>query len=135
MNAQNLKMESGAGEWMQTQYEISFSNFRESNARNFFSFVFLFLRTITMQKLFLWLFDLWWKQMQTNMNDARIEWPDSGASALIPNVAGWKLGRPNGCWRFKLDQPKMWPVGRYGLKSIVRPETNEIWMSCECYEE
>ena len=30
--------------------------------------------------------------MQANMNDARIDGPDSGALALIPNVAGWKSG-------------------------------------------
>ena len=34
------------------------------------------------------------KQMQTNMNDARIEWPDSGAWALIPKCCRHRGGNP-----------------------------------------
>ena len=66
------------------------------------------------------------KQMQANMNDARIEWPDSGAWALIPNVTGWdsglarwmmeawwidqiydRVGDMNGIWDANLKQMQM----------------------------
>ena len=59
------------------------------------------------------------KQMQEIMNDARIEWPDSGVWALIANVAGWKSGWARwlmGAW---MDRPKRWSGGRYDWNQVI----------------
>ena len=116
MNAQNLKMESGAGEWMQIQYEIYFSNFRESNARNFFSFVFLFLRTITMQKLFFMAFRFMMKtkQMQANEIWCKDRWTwfrsfELWYQMLQAGNQGWQ----NGWWKLDGSTKDMigWAIG------------------------
>ncbi|CAN6974244.1 unnamed protein product [Brassica rapa subsp. trilocularis] len=47
------------------------------------------------------------QEMATARDQLKKKERDLGLSSQSESVTGWKLGRPNGCWRFKSDQPKI----------------------------
>ena len=119
MNAQNLKMESGAGEWMQTRFSFLFVDEMNQTRQQVVSYI-----------NSLWVFNLWWtkntkmqkqfffflfingKTNANKMNDARIEWTWFRSLSSDTKCCRLEIRDDKMVDGSLMDRPKIWSDGR-----------------------